>query len=199
MGKIFYLMGKSSSGKDTIYKELLKRNVSKLSKIVLYTTRPVRAGEEDGVQYHFVDEKIAADLMEAGRVIEMREYHTFHGKWKYFTVDDEQVDLSGNSYLMIGTIESFLKTKTYYGEEQVIPIMIELDDGVRLQRALDRERSEDSPRYEEMCRRFLADAQDFSDQKKKEAGITKEFYNEDLERCLSEIEAYMLSFSGNEV
>ena len=199
MGKIFYLMGKSSSGKDTIYKELLKRNVSKLSKIVLYTTRPVRAGEEDGVQYHFVDEKIAADLMEAGRVIEMREYHTFHGKWKYFTVDDEQVDLSGNSYLMIGTIESFLKTKTYYGEEQVIPIMIELDDGVRLQRALDRERSEDSPRYEEMCRRFLADAQDFSDQKKKEAGITKEFYNEDLERCLLEIEAYMLSFSGNEV
>lgn len=199
MGKIFYLMGKSSSGKDTIYKELLKRNVQRLSKIVLYTTRPVRAGEEDGVQYHFVDEKTAADLMEAGRVIEMREYHTFHGKWKYFTVDDEQVDLSGNSYLMIGTIESFLKTRTYYGEERVIPIMIELDDGVRLQRALDRERSEDSPRYEEMCRRFLADAEDFSDQKKREAGITKEFYNEDLERCLSEIEAYMLSFSGNEV
>lgn len=199
MGKIFYLMGKSSSGKDTIYKELLKRNVQRLSKIVLYTTRPVRAGETDGVQYHFVDEKTAADLMEAGCVIEMREYHTFHGKWKYFTVDDEQVDLSKNSYLMIGTIESFLKTRTYYGEERVIPIMIELDDGVRLQRALDRERSEDSPRYEEMCRRFLADAEDFSDQKKKAAGITKEFCNEDLERCLTEIEEYMFSFLGNEV
>ncbi|MCH5281488.1 MAG: guanylate kinase [Lachnospiraceae bacterium] len=199
MGKIFYLMGKSSSGKDTIYKELLKRDLLKLKKIVLYTTRPARMGEQDGVQYHFVDEDTAADLVKAGRVIEMREYHTFHGKWKYFTVDDEQVDLSGNSYLMIGTIESFLKTRTYYGEERVIPIMIELDDGVRLQRALDRERSEDSPRYEEMCRRFLADAEDFSDQKKREAGITKEFYNEDLERCLSEIEAYMLSFYGNEV
>lgn len=199
MGKIFYLMGKSSSGKDTIYKEILKRDVLELKKIVLYTTRPARMGEQDGVQYHFVDESIVADMMETGRIIEMREYHTFHGEWKYFTVDDEQVDLSRNSYLMIGTIESFLKTRSYYGEETVIPIMIELDDGIRLQRALDRERSEDSPRYEEMCRRFLADAEDFSDQKKKEAGITKEFYNEDLERCLTEIEAYMLSFLGNEV
>lgn len=199
MGKIFYLMGKSSSGKDTIYKELLKRDLLKLKKIVLYTTRPARMGEQDGVQYHFVDEDTAADLVKAGRVIEMREYHTFHGAWKYFTVDDEQIDLSQDNYLMIGTIESFVKTRDHFGEETVIPIMIELDDGIRLQRALDRERSEDSPRYEEMCRRFLADAEDFSDDKKKEAGILKEFCNEELDRCLKEIEAYMLSFYGNEV
>lgn len=197
MGKIFYLMGKSSSGKDTIYKELLKREKLQLQKIVLYTTRPVRAGEKDGVQYHFVDDEAAKTLEKAGRIIEMREYHTFYGVWKYFTVDDEQIDLSHNNYLIIGTIESFLKTKDYFGEEEVVPIMIELDDGVRLQRALDRERSEEKPRYEEMCRRFLADAEDFADDKKKAAGINKEFYNEDLNRCLDEIESYMLSLSGD--
>ena len=71
--------------------------------------------------------------------------------------------------------------------------MIELDDGVRLQRALDRERKEEHPRYEEMCRRFLADSIDFSPEKKKEAGIEKEFYNQNLEECLCEIEAYILS------
>jgi guanylate kinase len=194
MGQIFYLMGKSSSGKDTIYKELLKREKVPLQKIVLYTTRPVRLGETEGVQYHFVDEDTAQTLQRTGKVIEMREYHTFCGVWKYFTVDDGQVCLEQNNYLMIGTIESYENTKAYFGEEKVIPILIELDDGIRLQRALDRERSEDQPKYEELCRRFLADAQDFSDEKKRAAGIEREFYNEDLERCLNEIEAYMLSF-----
>ena len=70
--------------------------------------------------------------------------------------------------------------------------MIELDDGIRLQRALDREKSEPHPRYEEMCRRFLADSIDFSSDKKREAGITREFYNKDLGQCLREIEEYIL-------
>ena len=55
MGKIFYLMGKSSSGKDTIYKELLQ-GFPKMKRIVLYTTRPRREGECDGVEYFFTDE-----------------------------------------------------------------------------------------------------------------------------------------------
>lgn len=187
-------MGKSSSGKDTIYKELLKREKLQLKKIVLYTTRPVRAGEKDGVQYHFVDEEAVQTFESEGKIIELREYHTFCGLWKYFTVDDGQIDLSRHNYLIIGTIESYVKTKEYFGKESVVPILIELDDGIRLQRALDRERGEEKPRYEEMCRRFLADAEDFGEEKKKAAGIDREFYNEDLNRCLEEIESYLLSF-----
>ena len=193
MGKIFYLMGKSSSGKDTIYNKLLQNKKLNLQKIVLYTTRPIRAGEENGIHYYYVDEKKTDELIKAGKVIELRAYDTFYGVWKYFTVHDDQIDLEKSDYLMIGTIESFQKTKAYFGSERVVPIMIELDDGVRLQRALDRERKEEHPRYEEMCRRFLADSIDFSPEKKKEAGIEKEFYNQNLEECLCEIEAYILS------
>ena len=193
MGKIFYLMGKSSSGKDTIYNKLLQNKKLNLQKIVLYTTRPIRAGEENGIHYYYVDEKKTDELIKAGKVIELRAYDTFYGVWKYFTVCDDQIDLEKSDYLMIGTIESFQKTKAYFGSERVVPIMIELDDGVRLQRALDRERREEHPRYEEMCRRFLADSIDFSPEKKKEAGIEKEFYNQNLEECLREIEAYILS------
>lgn len=193
MGKIFYLMGKSSSGKDTIYNKLLQNKKLNLQKIVLYTTRPIRAGEENGIHYYYVDEKKTDELIKAGKVIELRAYDTFYGVWKYFTVCDDQIDLEKSDYLMIGTIESFQKTKAYFGSERVVPIMIELDDGVRLQRALDRERKEEHPRYEEMCRRFLADSIDFSPEKKKEAGIEKEFYNQNLEECLCEIEAYILS------
>ena len=50
MGKIFYVMGKSASGKDTIYKELRER-IPELKTVVLYTTRPIRAGETNGVEY----------------------------------------------------------------------------------------------------------------------------------------------------
>lgn len=193
MGKIFYLMGKSSSGKDTIYNQLIHKDSLQLKKIVLYTTRPRRIGETNGVQYYFVDNDSAIRLQKAGKVIEMRSYDTVYGEWKYFTVCDDQIDLLNNDYLMIGTIESYLRTKEYFGADQVVPIMIELDDGIRLQRALDREKCEPKPRYEEMCRRFLADSVDFSQDKKKEAGITKEFYNQDLEQCLQEIEAYILA------
>ena len=52
MGKIFYVMGKSASGKDTIYKKLLERFPG-LKTVVTYTTRPIRDGETEGVEYHF--------------------------------------------------------------------------------------------------------------------------------------------------
>ena len=65
MGKIFYIMGKSSSGKDTIYENLLGRDGLSLHPLIMYTTRPIRAGETDGVQYHFVTEEQLKALKQA--------------------------------------------------------------------------------------------------------------------------------------
>lgn len=191
MGKIVCLMGKSSSGKDTIYKKLLEQNSIRLQKIVPYTTRPIRAGEQDGVEYHFTDEAGYQRLAREKRVIEDRVYHTCLGMWRYFTVADEGIDLSGQSYLMIGTLEAYGHIRDFYGKEKVLPIMIELDDGERLQRALDRERGQDEPMYEEMCRRFLADAEDFSKEKMKAADIGQTFYNGELEQCILKIMEYL--------
>jgi len=191
MGKIFYLMGKSSSGKDTIYKNLIEDETLSLEKIVLYTTRPIRAGEQEGVEYHFVTEAAMEQMQKSGKVIELRTYDTCFGRWHYFTADDSSVDLSAKSYIVIGTIESFLKMKEYYGKDVVVPIMIGLDDGIRLQRALDREKGQSEPKYSEMCRRFLADETDFSAEKKAEAGIEKEFINESLQDCLREIQTFI--------
>jgi hypothetical protein len=44
-----------------------------------------------------------------------------------------------------------------------------------------------------MCRRFLADAADFSEEKIKESGIEKRFQNDDLESTLLEIKEYIES------
>lgn len=191
MKKIVYLMGKSSTGKDTIYQKLLQKNDFNLKKIIPYTTRPIRIGEQNGVEYFFTDEEGFHKLTESGRVIEHRAYHTYHGLWRYFTVDDGQIDLSRQSYICIGTLESYESVKAYFGAEYMVPVLIELDDGVRLQRALDRERKQNTPKYEELCRRFLADSDDFAEEKIEKAGITRRFCNDDLEQCLAEIREYI--------
>ncbi len=191
MGKIICLMGKSSTGKDTIFKELRREGTLSLKTIVPYTTRPIRAGEQDGVEYIFTDEEEYQSLLGQKRIIEDRSYHTFHGLWRYFTVDDGQFCLEKENYILIGTLEAYEKMAAYFGRDKLLPIMIELDDGIRLQRALDREKVQPNPKYEEMCRRFLADSADFSEEKISEAGITKRFYNDDLYRCLQEIIEYI--------
>ncbi|MCM1193371.1 MAG: guanylate kinase [Butyrivibrio sp.] len=190
MGKIICLMGKSSTGKDTIYKRLLEDRELGLKKIVPYTTRPIRDGETDGVEYFFKNEEDFLRLKEQGKIIEDREYHTFHGLWRYFVADDGQIESSGN-YIMIGTLEAYRHLQDYFGTDRVLPVMIELDDGARLQRALNRERRQEQPRYEEMCRRFLADSEDFSEEKIAEAGIKKRFINNKLGRCLNHIRRYI--------
>ena len=191
MGKIVYLMGKSSTGKDTIYKHLLNSDRVDLHTIVPYTTRPIRAGESNGVEYFFTDEEGFLKLKEEGKLIEDRAYNTCLGLWRYFTVNDEQIDLEHRNYVMIGTLESYNKTKEFFGEERMVPVMIELDDGIRLQRALDREKTQDTPKYNELCRRFLADAEDFSEGKIEAAGISKRFVNNDLQQCVEEIMVYL--------
>ena len=191
MSKLFCLMGKSSSGKDTIYRMLLESSELKLNSIVPYTTRPIRFGEKEGKEYHFVDDNDLKTLEDEGKVVEKRVYHTCHGDWTYFTVDDGQIDFSKNDYIVIGTVESFSKIQSYFGKEKVVPIYIEVDDGIRLQRALTREMSQKEPKYAEMCRRFLADAEDFSEEKLKEAGITKRFKNEALEDTIENISSFI--------
>lgn len=194
MGKIFCMMGKSSSGKDTLYQQILEHEGLLLKSIVLYTTRPIRSGERDGKEYIFADEDMLAGLTEAGKVIECRSYHTVHGVWKYFTVNDGQIDLARQNYLTIATLESYLKIREYFGEAFVLPIYIEVEDGVRLRRAFEREEAQSNPRYAEMCRRFLADTVDFSEEKLAAAGITRRFFNEDLDEVRREITAYIRKF-----
>ena len=70
MGKIFYIMGKSSSGKDTIYRKLQESENLKLGRLVLYTTRPIRDGEKEGQEYHFVDEAKYFEFNKAEKVID---------------------------------------------------------------------------------------------------------------------------------
>ena len=190
MGKIIYLLGKSASGKDSIYRGLMTCGLN-LKPVVPYTTRPIREGEKEGEEYHFISNDEFFLLKSSGKLIEYREYNTMHGIWRYMTVDDGQIDLENDSFLIIGTLESYQKTRQYYGSENLIPVFVTVDDGERLLRAIKREKQQKEPKYAELCRRFLAAEVDFSRENLIACGIDRIFENDDIDKCLSQIKGYL--------
>lgn len=192
--KLIYIMGKSSSGKDTIYK-ILKQQLD-VNTYVMYTTRPVREGEVDGVTYNFISNEEMQEYIDnkkEQKVIEYRTYQTVHGPWTYATISDSQFE-TDKDMLMLGTLESYIKVKeNFEGNENVdlVPVYIEVPDNIRLKRAIEREEKEKEPKYEEMCRRFLADTKDFSEENLQKAQIKNRFTNMILEDCVNQIEEYI--------
>lgn len=187
MGRIYYLLGKSATGKDTLYKEILKRR-PKLRTVTMYTTRPIREGETDGVEYFFTGREELERQLASGKVIESRTYQTIAGPWTYYTVDDGQFDVADDeSCLMIGTLESYEKMCAYFEAGKMVPVYIEVPDGIRLLRAVKREENQKKPNYREVCRRYLADEKDFSEENLERLGLTKRYQNTDMEICLEEI------------
>jgi len=137
MANLFYIMGKSSTGKDTIYKRI-KQEID-IKEYVLYTTRPMRDGEKEGVDYYYVSNEQMQNLKMQGKVIESRTYQTVKGPWTYATISDSQFEID-KDMLMLGTLESYIKVKeNFEGNENIdlIPIYIEVPDNIRLKRAIE--------------------------------------------------------------
>ncbi|MBQ9606841.1 MAG: guanylate kinase [Lachnospiraceae bacterium] len=194
---IFYITGKSASGKDSVYKALLEDKALQLSPIILYTTRPMRDGEKEGKEYHFADEDTYQTLARNGEVIECRTYNTIRGPWRYFTVSSA-LDDNREYYLGIGTLESYLKIRDHFGKDRMVPIYIKVEDGERLKRAIDREIASGKPDYKEMCRRYIADDEDFSEEKLLDAGVEGRFRfeNKNLAACTEAIRSMIIGYQG---
>jgi len=88
---------------------------------------------------------------------------------------------------LIATPSAYMKISSYFGSLNVVPVYIEVEDGIRLTRAISREREQEKPNYEELCRRFLADCEDFSEKRLQEAGILEYYNNVDLDQCVNKI------------
>lgn len=187
MHKLFVVMGKSAAGKDTVFKEITRRDLN-LKTVAGYTTRPIRDGEKNGEEYFFVTKEELRRLQESNKVIEHRAYDTMHGVWDYFTVDDGQIDFNERSSIMIGTLDTYRKIREYLGKDRVVPLYLEVEDGIRLERALAREKTQKNPKYTELCRRFLADEEDFKEENLLVLGINKRYNNENSEICILNIE-----------
>lgn len=181
MKRIFVILGKSASGKDTIFQRILAE--CKLNPIVYYTTRPRRAGEVHGKDYYYVTDKEIRKAEKAGNLIEKRTYDTVKGLWTYATINDGQFDSDNDCIIVLPPkgYESFLE---YFGAEKVVPIFIHVPDGIRLRRSIERDEKQEVPNYLETCRRFLSDAEDF---KNLHIDANHTFENDDIDLCVENI------------
>lgn len=206
MGKIFYITGKTSSGKDTIYKRVLSeinKDKEVLNEIILCTTRPIRTGEQEGREYYFVTNEQKDEMLENNQIAELRTYNTVLGDWHYFTASSKIEE--DKNYIGLNTIEGIKKLQEYYGKEKIVPINITLDITTLLERALSREKKQKNFDYKgestekkvkEMIRRIAADNIDFDTDKLLEVGIdiNTTFENYDLDKVVEQVKKYIISF-----
>ena len=164
-------MGPSSSGKDSIYQRILTENHFALQKMIMYTTRPKRIHEKQGREYYFCTEEEMIQLAQEKKIIEARKYDTVYGPWYYFTTM-ENIHLETQNYLGMNTLVGLDNYLKYYDPKNIISILIQTEDSIRLTRALERENGQENPKYDEMCRRFLADSVDFSKENIQKRKIT---------------------------
>lgn len=153
-------IGKSSSGKDTFFYRTI--NNFNLNKILLLTTRPKRLGEEEGKEYNFIDMDTMDELDKNHLLVERRDYNTAYGIWSYATRGDI-IDTSKN-YLVCNTWQGYEQYLNYFGEGIVYPFYFDLNINTRFERAYVREHKQENKKYLEMCRRFIADEEDFKNE-----------------------------------
>lgn len=146
--KVLALFGKNASGKSSI-KRWLAKNYDNINEIVSYTTRPPREGEVNGKDYYFIDMHFFA-------LKDMIEYQNFRGWWygtSYHSLDKDKINVS---IFSIARLKQILNIP----QLEVLPVYIQSPDRFRLLRSLNREGSVDC---KEICRRFLADEEDFKE------------------------------------
>ena len=129
-------IGKSASGKDTLSRKDIEDG---FKPVISYTTRPMRDGETDGVEYYFVTKEKFAELISSDLLTEYRSYNTkvngVDDVWYYGTPKLKDCDIT--DYVVILDIkgaEEFIRT---YGSSCYITYVY-VDDEERKRRAMKR-------------------------------------------------------------
>lgn len=187
------ICGGTSVGKDFGYSYLL--NKYDLDKVTSITTRPMRQGEEQGREYHFISKKECAEFNDVGLLFEIREYVTLfedrEDYWHYATPYCELKD-KGKPKLLITDLTGAAYFKQYF--DDVVVIYISTDDDIREQRA----RNRGSFCSTEFSRRLQADAADFLE---KEVIRVCDYYvnnNDDEATFKQDLDNIMLLILGEE-
>lgn len=135
---IIILCGKSGSGKDAIAKNIVNRyNVKNL---ISTTSRPIRDGETNGVEYNFISRDEFIEMINRDEFVEYRTYSTLVGgvpeTW-YYGMPKQDID-KDELYITILDVDGAKSFKNYYGEENLMTVYIKASDDVRKYRAIAR-------------------------------------------------------------
>lgn len=184
--KLFCLLGYSSVGKDTILKQVLK-DIDDVKPIISTTTRPMRKGETEGVEYYFIDD---TEFFRRGTdFVEQRIYHTKvkengvekDATWRYGI---ERMELEKDDYLIV-IVDSvgYKELKNYVGNGKIVPIFISAPQEELKARALARGDLE-----AEIDRRLKDDYERFMDFRVRTVYHEVKNTNGRLEEAIKEVE-----------
>lgn len=192
--KIYFLVGQSSTGKDTIKAKLLSTMPS-LKDYTYCTTRPMRDGEVEGREYHFKSRKDYEKDVSLGVVIESRVYN-FNGNTPvvYYSLAKE---IDEELYIVTGTPDMCHSYIEYYGSDIVKPIFIVVPDRERLMRAIKREDT-NKGNYKEVARRFYDEFSEYTKENILSLSGVEYVNNDYLEDCIEDIRCIIEGISKNE-
>lgn len=141
------LVGASASGKTEVAKMLAQKY--RLKKVVTHTTRPMRASETNGVDYHFVTLDQMKELIARGYFVETTVYNgNMYGTSKPEITYDKVLIVDPNGY------RSFLALK----DKRIVTFLLTASETTRLNRMLYR-----GDALDEAKKRIANDRKQFAD------------------------------------
>lgn len=186
---IVVLVGESASGKSTIEKLIKERNQS-FTKVVSYTTRPMRSGEVNGIDYHFISEDEFSEMLKANAFIESAQYRG----WNYGSAKSDYND--GNNHIVVLTPHGCRSLKRWANKSgvKVYSIYFDVDRRSRMVKILNR-----GDDIDEAYRRNISDVGQF-DGFADEADyiVHNEKYEKDIETVYNEVVSVICGVNTNE-
>ena len=139
--KLILLIGCMASGKDTILKEMINEGYAE--PVISYTSRPMRKGEKDGIEYHFVSAEEMLKMKENNEFIEFKSYKAANNEKWYYGVNKNSLEkgLSKN-YILIVDITGMRQIKEYFKDDkdmEITTIFLDVDKETRRKRAIMRD------------------------------------------------------------
>ena len=151
MYKVVALIGEAGAGKDTLMRYMVSRYPQYFSEIISSTTRPMREGEEHGVNYFYLTPTAFQNKILNN---EMLETTSFNG-WFYGT----SYDALSRARINIGVFNpDGVRNLVHNPNIHLTVFKIECRAKTRMLRQLNRE---ENPNVEEIIRRYAADNKDF--------------------------------------
>lgn len=159
MGKIFVIMGKSSTGKDSLLNLMVEQGYKR---VVSHCSRPKRSNEIANRDYHFVKYQQMVDMIDNNEFVETRSYNVVDNQIWLYGISKNEIDLnSDNNYISVVDGQGFKTLREYYGKENVIGIYLWISNRERLLRSLNRCKLDDKAVLE-IIRRFKDDDEVFT-------------------------------------
>ncbi len=115
MKNLVVISAPSGTGKTTLCRALQKTFAMEFS--VSCTTRTKRTYEEDGIDYHFIEEKTFLQRVEHGDFVETENVHGYYYGTLKETID--QAILNGNIMLFEVDVKGAMSIKNHYTEETI--------------------------------------------------------------------------------